>query len=37
MLRSGIGFWPALLLACALTVALYLAMIWAGPRIGLKL
>jgi hypothetical protein len=37
MLRAGIGFWPALLLACALTVALYLAMIWAGPRIGLKL
>jgi hypothetical protein len=37
MLRAGIGFWPALLLACALTFALYLAMIWIGPRFGLRL
>jgi len=37
MLRSGIGFWSALLLACALTVVLYLAMIWIGPRFGLRL
>ena len=37
MLRSGFGFWFALLLACALTVALYLAMIAIGPRFGLRL
>ncbi len=37
MLRAGFGFWLALMLACALTVALYLAMIWIGPRFGLRL
>jgi hypothetical protein len=37
MLRSGIPFWPALALACALTIALYLAMLWAAPRFGLRL
>ena len=37
LLRAGFGFWIALFLACALTVTLYLAMIWIGPRFGLKL
>ena len=37
MLRAGIGFWLALLLACVLTIALYAGMAWAGPRFGLKL
>ena len=37
LLRSGLNFWLALALACALTVCLYLVMIWAGPRFGLKL
>ncbi len=37
MLRAGWGFWPALLASCALTVALYLLMLWIGPRFGLKL
>lgn len=37
LLRAGFGFWLALLLACALTVSLYLAMIWIGPRFGLRL
>ena len=37
MLRAGLGFWLALVLACALTVALYLGMIWVGPRFGLRL
>ena len=37
LLRRGVPFWPALLAGCALTVALYLAMTWAGPRIGLRL
>ena len=37
MLRAGLGFWIALALACALTVALYLGMIAVGPRLGLRL
>ena len=37
MLRAGFGFWLALFLACALTVALYLGMIAVGPRLGLRL
>lgn len=37
MLRSGIGFWLALILSCALTILLYSAMVAIGPRFGLKL
>ena len=37
LLRKGIGFYPSLLAGCGLTVALYLAMIAVGPRLGLKL
>lgn len=37
MLRAGMGFWPALLLGCALTVCLYLLLMHFGPRFGLKL
>ena len=37
LLRSGVGFWGALALGCVLTTLLYLGMIWAGPRFGLKL
>ena len=37
MLRSGLNFWLALALAAALTISLYLTMIWLAPRIGLKL
>ena len=37
MLRQGIGFWPALIAGCALTIALYLAMVQAGARWGLRL
>ena len=37
MLRHGIAFWPTVLAGCALTILLYLAMIWLGPRIGLRL
>ncbi len=37
MLRSGAGFWPSLIAGCALTIALYLAMMQIGPRMGLKL
>jgi hypothetical protein len=37
LLRSGAGFWTALLAGCALTIALYLAMDFVGPRFGVKL
>jgi hypothetical protein len=37
MLRQGLPFWTALLAGCVLTVALYLAMTWIGPRFGLRL
>ncbi len=37
MLRRGWDFWPALLVGCAMTMALYALMLWAGPRFGLKL
>ena len=37
LLRQGVSFWIALAAGCVLTVVLYLAMIQAGPRFGLKL
>ncbi|MCA3254188.1 MAG: DUF3147 family protein [Alphaproteobacteria bacterium] len=37
LLGRGWPFWVALAAGCALTVALYLAMTWAAPRIGLQL
>jgi hypothetical protein len=37
LLRRGIGFWPALGAGCLLTMALYLAVVWVGPRLGLRL
>lgn len=37
MLRSGLGFWSALLAGCLLTMALYGAMILFGPRLGIRL
>ncbi|MGN6422683.1 MAG: DUF3147 family protein [Asticcacaulis sp.] len=37
LLRKGVGFYPSLLAGCGLTVALYLAMMALGPRLGLKL
>ena len=37
MLRSGVNFWAALLVGCAMTMALYLLMTFVGPRLGLKL
>jgi hypothetical protein len=37
LLRRGTPFWAALGLGCLLTMALYLGMTWAAPRIGLKL
>ncbi|PAX06481.1 DUF3147 family protein [Sphingomonas lenta] len=37
LLGRGVTFWAALIAGCLLTVALYLLMIWAGPRFGLRL
>lgn len=37
MLRHGVGFWQSLAAGCALTVALYTALAWLGPRFGLPL
>jgi len=37
LLRRGVSFWPALAAGCLLTVTLYLAMMWIGPRFGLRL
>jgi hypothetical protein len=37
MLRHGVAFWPTVVTGCALTILLYLTMIWLGPRIGLRL
>ncbi len=37
LLRTGVNFWLALVAGCLLTVALYLAMMHIGPRMGLKL
>jgi hypothetical protein len=37
LLRHGMSFWAALALGCALTVVLYTAMTWVGPRFGLQL
>ncbi len=37
LLRAGLGFWLALALSVALTVALYAGMFWLAPRVGLRL
>jgi hypothetical protein len=37
LLRSGVGFWAALGAGCALTIALYLVMIWILARFGIAL
>jgi hypothetical protein len=37
LLRRDFPFWGALAAGCALTVVLYLAMTWIGPRFGLRL
>lgn len=37
LLRGGVPFWLTLSLACILTIGLYLAMAWLGPRFGLRL
>jgi hypothetical protein len=37
LIRSGVGFWAAMAVVVAGTLALYALMFWAAPRLGLKL
>ncbi|QXQ06486.1 DUF3147 family protein [Sphingosinicellaceae bacterium] len=37
LLRAGVPFWAALIAGCVLTIVLYSLMVWAGPRLGLRL
>lgn len=37
LIRAGMGFWVSLAAGCAMTVLLYLAVVWIGPRFGLNL
>ena len=37
LLRAGVNFWLALVAGCVLTVMLYLLMMQAGPKLGLRL
>lgn len=37
LLRVGVGFWSSLIVGCALTIVLYLAMVWALSRLGISL
>ncbi|GAB3670167.1 DUF3147 family protein [Salinisphaera aquimarina] len=37
LLNRGMGFWPALVIGCVLTIGLYMAMTAIGPRFGLRL
>jgi len=37
LLRGGMNFWLALGLGCALTVGLYLLMMYFAPRFGLRI
>lgn len=36
MLRAGVSFWLAFILAVAGTAALYLLMFWLAPRLGVR-
>jgi hypothetical protein len=37
LMRRGLGFWAALAIGCLLTMVLYGFMVWAGPRVGIRL
>lgn len=37
MLNRGVAFWPALAVGCAMTIVLYLAMVWALGQFGVRL
>ena len=37
LLRAGINFWLALGIGCAVTVLLYLVVVWSAPRLGINI
>lgn len=37
LIRAGVGFWPTMGGGIALTLALYSAMFWAAPKLGLAI
>jgi len=37
LMRSSVGYYPALAVGCAVTIAPYFSMTWLGPRFGLRL
>ncbi len=37
LLKRGVGFWPALVAGCVVTVGLYAALSAIAPRFGLRL
>lgn len=37
LLKQGFSFWFSLASGCLLTVALYSMVLWAGPRLGLRI
>jgi uncharacterized membrane protein (DUF4010 family) len=37
MLRNGWSFYVSLAVGCAVTIVLYVAMTWLGPRVGVRL
>lgn len=37
LLRSGVGFWLSIAIACAMTIALYGGMALVGPKLGIRL
>jgi hypothetical protein len=37
LMRSGLGFWAAMAIAVAGTLALYAVTLWAAPKLGIKL
>jgi F0F1-type ATP synthase assembly protein I len=36
LLRSGMEFWIALAISCAMTIALYLGTAWLLPKVGIN-
>ena len=37
LMRQGMSFWLSLVIGCAVTIGLYIAMTALGPRLGLRL
>ena len=37
LLKNGVGFWPAFGASCAVTVVLYLGLVWVLGRFGVRL